>query len=89
VWTCHTAFPADKLGDISKRYYGEEGSAKKPLEVLGSERVGMTGTLLLLPCYTVLSQRQLLIVKEHGFRAVLTRQRYCTFTVSCCRKPGA
>jgi hypothetical protein len=46
LWTCHTAFPADKLGDISKRYYGEEGSAKKPLEVLGNERVSMIGTPL-------------------------------------------
>jgi hypothetical protein len=39
VWSCSTAFPADKLGDISRRYYGEEGSARKPLEVLGAERV--------------------------------------------------
>jgi hypothetical protein len=43
VWTCHTAFPADKLGDISRRYYGEEGSARKPLEVLGAERVSQRG----------------------------------------------
>jgi hypothetical protein len=43
VWTCHTAFPPDKLGDISRRYYGEEGSARKPLEVLGAERVSQRG----------------------------------------------
>jgi hypothetical protein len=45
IWHVFSAFPPDKLGDISRRYYGEEGSARKPLEVLGAERVSDRSTV--------------------------------------------
>jgi hypothetical protein len=35
----NTPWSPDKLGEINKKYYGNEGTAKKSLEELGNERV--------------------------------------------------